>query len=205
MTHRAHLVLLAALLVGCGGSRPSHVELVEVVPSDVLVDGFVTNTGFVVQDERPLAGDDAIDQVARAFYRFPHPALPAGAEVVRAIFLVGQEGVSGAPYADLGEALVDHVDLGPGLDASDFDSPALALAFGVLSTSPALEEKALDVTALVVADIAAGRARTDLRIRLASDTDADQAGDFTIWNDAPGSGVTGSVPRIRVTVRVPVP
>ncbi|MDJ0973015.1 MAG: hypothetical protein QNJ98_00970 [Planctomycetota bacterium] len=205
MTRSSALALVAVLFAACGGGGPSHVEFTEVVPSDVTVDGFVTSTGFVVQGERPLAGDDAIDQVARAFYRFPHPAFPAEAEVVRAILLIGQEGIRGAPYTDLGDAVIDHVDLGPGLDATDFDAAALTADFGVLSTTPAIEEKALDITALVLADLAAGRDRTDLRIRMATGSDADQAEDFTIWNDAPNSGVTGSAPRVRVTVRVPVP
>lgn len=169
------------------------------------MDGYVTNTGFVVQGQRPLAGDDSVNQVARAFYRFPHPALPAGAEIVRAVFHVGQEGGAGAPYADLGDALVDHLDLGDALDADDFDAAALTSAFGVLSTTAVIEEKFIDITALVLADVAAGRSRTDVRIRLTTGTDSDADDDFTIWNDAVDSGVTGSVPRVIVTLRVPVP
>lgn len=197
---------LLALLSACGGgSRPSHVQVEQAIASEVTVDGYVTDTGFVVQAQRPLTGDDEVNQVARAFFRFPHPALPAGSEIVRATFVVGQEGGAGTPYTNLGSVVVDHVDLGAILDASDFDATALTTSHGTLSTDATLEAKSLDITALVQADRLAGRTQTDLRLRFEISGDSDATADFAIWNDAAGSGHTGALPLVMVIVRVPVP
>lgn len=66
-------------------------------------------------------------------------------------------------------ALAAHMDLGTALDVDDFDASPLG-ALGTLSSDADIEFKALDVTAAVLADIAAGRAFADFRVVLTAPT-----------------------------------
>jgi len=136
------------------------------LPSQANLVGFVVNGIDVFNNTDPTAGDNAVgNSPDRGFYSFEIQSIPAGATIVSATLRAYQTSVIGDPYTTLGNVIVDHLDYGAALNASAFDAAALASNIGTLSSTPTLEYKALDVTASVVADRAAARARSQFRLR----------------------------------------
>jgi hypothetical protein len=208
------LVTAALLLPGCGcgesvtGSAATqtigHVAALAAEPSR---DGWAApGTAHVAAAESAPAGtgDDAGPEGARRqFLSFGLSTLPAGAVVEDALLRVFQVAVDGTPYATHGVLLVDHL-VYDALDPSDYDRTPLTAALGTLSTSSALEIKRLDVTAALRADLAAGRARTQLRLRWSAlDQDGDAVADQARFVDAEDLLATGLAPRIVVTYSLP--
>jgi hypothetical protein len=107
--------------------------------------------------------------LARGFLRFGLGALPAASDIVGATLRVQQLSAglqaSADPYQLLGNVVVDHMDFGATIEAGDFQLVAIAPATATLSTNNTAELKSTDVTALVRADLSAGRTRTDVRLR----------------------------------------
>ena len=102
----------------------------------------------------------------RTFMRFDLSTIPAGATIVGASLRVIQEDVVGAPYTTLGPNLyVDHVLLGDAPDAGDYRGNTLQERLAIVSSSPALGERIVDVTAAVEVDRAQGRNTSDFRFR----------------------------------------
>ena len=139
----------------------------------------------------------------RGFMRFDLSAIPAGAEILDADLRVYQGNVNETPYPDLGELRVDHMAFGALLDNADYNAPALAMNYGTLSVSAALDVKTLDVTDAVRADRVAGRAHTDVRFRFQHGPDGAPDADFVQLNDAEDTFGTGQVPELIVTWRKP--
>ena len=186
------------LLLACGGSGP-HVTTV-TLPAVAALDGQTSSTGSASPGAALVVGDFSSNASARGHLRFDHSAIPTNAQVVAATLEVFQTVVTATPYADLGNVLVDHVDLGASLDAADHASPALLDSFGTLSTSPVLEGKTLDVTARVRADREAGRTTSDFRLHFAVPTDNDGVQELVIFNDTENnSGTLAQRPRLTLT------
>jgi hypothetical protein len=183
------LVLL--VLTGCGGGES---ETVAILTSLGAFDGFVTNTAVVDTNGAGAITvgdtDATLAHVARGFVRFDRSAVPAGATILYATFQIHQAAVTGTPFATHGNLLLEHLSVGPSLDAADFG--AAAVTVGALSATPNLGYRTLDVTAAVLADIAALRTTSDFRLAFALGSDADGADDHVQFNDAEdhlGSGV----------------
>jgi hypothetical protein len=193
----------AALLGGCGagGGLFDSPEIVSNQPA--TLDGYVTSSGIVVATgpNGIAVGDNAGDDGRRGFVRFSLAGIPGGAELVSATLHMAQAAVTGVPYATLGNVRVDHMDLGPGLDAGDYGLAALDLDIGALSSNAALEVKSIDVTAQVAADRIAGRPTSDFRLRFLAMTDLDGLIDSAQFEDLENNQGSGQVPLLTVVYK----
>lgn len=192
------------LLSACGGG---FIDGVFASPEIVHLPNVPTESGFTYA-AGPLHGSDGAlmirvgdstgDDERRGFLRFDLSALPAGAEIVEARVHIGQENVVGAPFTTMGAVIVDHVNMGAGFSIADFGAVPLTFGIGVLSSSSTLGARVVDVTDAVEADIAAGRTRSDFRLRFGVGTDADGVQDYVDFNDADDQGGSGLIPYLRV-------
>lgn len=190
---RSVAVLLIACLVGScgsGGGDSSPATRQFIFGGEDDRDGMVSNDGIVNRTLAPFLGD--IDgsmngQVFRQFFSFYIDLLPPGATVVSAELWLFQQDTSGTPFTDLGSIVVDHMfyDL---LGAADFAAAPLAANIGTLSTDPAVGYRILDVTSAVQADFAAGRPRSQYRLRFDPiESDGDSSTDIVSFNDTENS------------------
>jgi hypothetical protein len=113
---------------------------------------------------------------------------------------MAQAAVTGLPYA-LGNVLVDHVDIGAALDATDYAAVALLANVGTLSTDAVLTVKFLDVKAEVLADIAAARTTSDFRLRFPATTDGDGLIDSVHFEDMENNIGTGAYPELVIVYK----
>lgn len=192
-------------LAACGGATgglleppPSSTAMLELA-SDPARDGFVYSAdgGFTGGASTGLdirVGDDSADRTRRGFLSFELNGVPPGATIVSATLEVSQEMTQGAPYFLGPDLLVDHVELGGALGLSDFASPPLHPAFGVLSSLNTDEVKSMDVTAMVQDDIDNGRTYSEYRLWFPSATNNDGAFDAAYFNAAEDSHGSGLVP-----------
>ncbi len=192
------LVSALPLLSGCGGGGTGSVTF--TIASTASVDGFVTNTAFVDTGTPISAGDTdgSFGNVARGFVQFDRSGIPAGATVLSAVLRLHQSAVFGVPYASLGNVVVDHVVIGLSLDAADFGASPLQADVGVLSSNAVVGLKSLDVTAQVVADVAAARSSSDFRLRFPLGSDANALDDYAQFNDGEDSFGNGILPLLVV-------
>lgn len=189
-------VAVALLSVGCGGGGSDDGLRTATLPANLY--GWVTNTGSVHSSGDPLrspvvgdldAGtlDPGPNAVARGLVGFLLSELPVDITVVSAELRIVQEDMAGTPYATLGDVVVDHVDIGPALDATDYAS-SLQNDVGTLSTSAAVELKTLSVTSQVQADLAALRPHAGFRLRFQVDSDTDGTDDYVSFDVIPSEG-----------------
>jgi hypothetical protein len=189
----------------CGGSGGGPDPLTIEIGSTSAADGFVTDTGFV-DTSNPIAvgdTDGSFLNFARGFARFDLSGLPSGSTLVSAVLALDQAALTGLPYDMLGDVVVDHVDIGPGLDSTDFGAAALDADVGILSSDATLGTKTLEVTTQVAADLAASSPTSDFRLRFPTGSDADGADDYTEFNDGEDSFASGQIPRLIVTYFAP--
>jgi hypothetical protein len=195
------LVLTVLSLTGCGGGSgggggppPPTISLTILSTPDR--DGMIVDATFVFPTFDLQVGDSSSDNPKRGFLSFSHATIPPGAVLVSATLRVHQSGVHGTPYADLGNVIVDHIDIGPALDPTDFASPAILDSFATLSTDGTLVYRTLDVSARMAADLAAARGHTDFRLHTTPATDSDGSEDSSYWNDAEDTDANGNVPQL---------
>ncbi len=171
------LVTLACATVGCGGSGGGDDAETVVLPGTKAREGTVNPNGATVSNALNF-GDTSSNVPIRAVLSFSLAPLPAGATVVSATLEIEQEDTGfGAPYTDLGNLLVDHVDLGAGVETTDFAGGTLSSGIAVISTSAGDGLRAADVTSAVLADLAAARGRSEFRLRFAVTTNNDGSQD----------------------------
>jgi hypothetical protein len=148
-----------------------------------------------------LAGDGRTNVGNRMFFGFDLSSLPSDAIIVSARLQAADVGGgSGDPYSTMGDLLLDHVDVGASLDATDFAASALSSHIAILSQVRAGAKDA-EVTAAVAADVAAGRSTSDFRAGFRDLTDGDSEIDTAVFLDdtfSPGLG-----PRLVVVYRRP--
>jgi hypothetical protein len=126
------------------------------------------NTTTIVPAE-PVAGASLLGTLIHGLCGFDLGELPTGGRVVGAKLRLYQNKVAGTPYLSFGDLIVDHVDLGSDVDDADYDSTPLQAAIGVLSSTPALGWKTVDVTDAVLDDLTSGRQRSEFRLRFAAE------------------------------------
>lgn len=153
-------VIVATLALGCGGGGGATPSPSIDLPGVVFQDGYVSNDG--VADSiggGPGVGDIEMmfpGRLYRQFFSFNRNVLPAGATILSATLYVYQTDVTGNPYDDLGDVVVDYLDYGS-LDAGDYDLAPIEANIGTISNNPLLEWKTLDVTTQTQDAIGAGR------------------------------------------------
>jgi hypothetical protein len=153
--------------------------------SVAAADGYALLSGGAEPiDDVAFLGDDG-NAVARSFFSFDLTPLAPGAVATGAVLRLFQGQLEGEPYVSLGNVTVDHMDYGATLDGTDYDLAPLTANIGVLSTTAALESKALPVLAAVTADLIAARLTSQFRLRFSlQDNDGDLAFDFVSFPTA---------------------
>lgn len=205
------LVLGILLLGGCGGMGSStSVETIELL-SEPILDGAVRSNGSIrtgVDETGIFTGDDDNEEPgvgSRQFFSFALAPIPDGALSIEAATLqIKQEDSDGDPFANHGVVIVDHLVYGNTLDAADYAAPSLTSALGPFSSDRTSGVRSLDVTSQVVADVRAGRPRSQFRVRF-SLVDSDNNGkvERLHFRDADNSSQTTPPPVLVVVYRVP--
>jgi len=194
----------AVLATGCGSSGDSPLPT-----ADIIFDADGANSGYSIDGAAPLAGsfvavgDSAGDTVARGFYRFDISTLPAGAVVQGATLRTGLNLLAGDPFLEFGSCVVDHVAMGAEFDGADFGAAPLSAVIGSLATNATIEQKTMDVTAAVQADVAAARTTSDYRLYFVGAPDGEADNDFVHFTNNGVPGVVGVEPSLLVTYSVP--
>jgi hypothetical protein len=189
-------------LGGGGGGEQMTVTL----SSLASLDGWIRTDGNgATAGGQGLTGDlgTVANQGYRQFYSFDLSSIPAGSQIVSATLRLYQATVVGAPYTELGNVIVDHVDYGPTLEGTaDFGVAPLAGNVGTLSSAATAEYKTLVVTARVQADVSALRTRSQYRLRFSTaDFSNDAGSDFVQFTEAESPG--GNNPQLVVIYREP--
>jgi hypothetical protein len=195
---------IACIAGACGGGADRPL-LIVTLASEPSRDGNVRNDGTVLTaGGAPFTGDidaSTLGVYGRQFFSFFLEQIPPGALIESALLRLDQQAVSGSPYLSHGALLLEHVDFGPSLDAGDFDVAPLSGGL-VLAPNATVGLKTLDVTALLQADLAAGRRRAQFRLRFATlTTDTDGENDCAFFADAENSVGGGTVPILEIRLR----
>ena len=219
------VLALALLLAGCGSSSSSPAVAdgldggdesakTMVLTADRSLTGWFRSdglfgtpggTGGIV-----LVGDTGIWGL-RGFLGFNIGGIPADAEILAAELSVWhfKGPAQGSPYADLGNLLIDYVDIGSSLDLDDYRVLALESDIAVLSDAPTEGLRTADVTkqlqtARVLADLAAGRPVISFRVRFPKETDGDVTQtDAVNLNGLDDPRSNGVLPTLTVEYREP--
>jgi hypothetical protein len=161
-------VLLLAAACGGGGTNTQSVTV--TLPAvfdrtgDVYTSGVVRHSAMAPSFTY-IAGDGGDNGVNHGFVAIKLTSLPAGAKVDSAIlhqisFLLG-----GDAFGKFGALVVDHVDLGAGLNAADFNGGTLTAGIAEIPAFGPGETVDTDLTAAVQADVAAGRTVSSFRLQ----------------------------------------
>lgn len=216
------LAFFALASPGCGTGEPPGAALAPATSTTTVVaveDGFWSVNGALVASVYPsyvtlgiLVGDSIGNEWLTGYVRFDVgavlAAIPPGATITNATLTVTKLASIGLPFTTLGTDHRIHVD------HASFASPAavapadwLSLAPGGLDAAllvggtdaPGLQEFSGDVTAAFKADVAAGRARSDFKLRFETATNGNGAADAASFNDSEGSGGPLNRPVLTVT------
>jgi pSer/pThr/pTyr-binding forkhead associated (FHA) protein len=190
------------------------VQVVEAPPQSQMVtlnsqaalDGYLLNNGTGSASGEILVGngplvEEGAQLVARGFLSFDLASIPAGATIESVRLEFYQHQIVGDPYQTLGNLALDHVDYGSSLEASAYDRPALHSA--VLAQMVAANSWYVladpTITLWVEENLTAGRARVQLRLRFAQETDSDQDRDLVVLTS--GEGPADQAPRLTIVYR----
>lgn len=201
-----------------GGTTPQGV-FVDVTPvvltSDASRDGEIrledgnpavnTGAGTRTGDTEPVSVSLLARNTHRQFFSFSLPATPSGTTVTAATLRLFQLSATSnapgdSPYFTLGNLVVDHVDFGDALNTFEYDTGALSSSVGVLANDPMLEYKTLAVGSEVQADVAAGRGRSQFRLRFSNEfANQNTVDDFVQYADGDSWPVANAPPQLLVT------
>jgi len=185
-----------------------------------LQHGTVCDNGVVLPGVSLVGDDDDVAQIVcpsvatngappdrnfRAFQAFGSPANLAGAVVISATYVSEKAVLFGAPYTDLGGALLAEpvswlVQVTPGvLDAADFGAPALGNVTVVAASGPSFFGFSFNAVDIVRQQTA--MPNIGIRFRFAAATNNDDAPDFEELGPDPFFPLT--VPSLQITYAVP--
>ncbi|MDJ0976269.1 MAG: hypothetical protein QNJ98_17545 [Planctomycetota bacterium] len=206
-------LLLAACGGGGGGGTPPGGPLVYdyalVAPSIDALDGLVRSDGTVsTTGSCGFVGDidgPRSNVGGTQFFAFDISSLPADAIIDSASLTLHQEAVVGDPYSSHGAVIVNHVNIGPTLDAADFWIVPVENEVGILSADARQEAKRVDVTSAVRRSWREGWSRVDFSLAWSRSgyTNSDGNPDFAIFNDGGDACGSGNVPTIIISYRLP--
>jgi len=200
----ATLLLLACGGGGGGGGPDITIDAPPVAALDgsVSVTGVVNTTGVLVPPGGIAVGDDVVDVAIRGFFAFDISGLPAGARVQAATLELRVIGSAGSPTPSLGNVLIDHVAIGPALDAGDYSSAALDAGFATVTSSSLPGTYILDVRSQVGADGIAGRTTSAFRVRFTSPTNNNTTVDVVLFQDAEDADGSGLLPSLTIAYKM---
>lgn len=176
------------------------------LPSQAELDGYRSNDGRGSNKADIFVGNSELSQtvgevVWRGFISFDISSIPGDAILESVELRFYQAKVGGDPYAKLGNLILDHVDFGSSLDASDFD--LLAQDSAVLAPQPNGRSWYVFNSSLfdnwLEKDLAAGQPRFQLRLRWQTETDGDGLEDYAGIESADDFFGTGNLPQLIVT------
>jgi hypothetical protein len=192
---------VAVIQVVEGTTGPTRITL----QSEAALDGYWANVGRGRADQDILAGNGQIveegrELVWRGFMSFDLSGLPPGASIEDAELRFFQAKTGGNPYGKLGNLVLDHVDYGSSLTDGAFDAPAM----DSVALPPQVEPGSWYVVSRgiadwVRADLAAGRGRSQFRVRWAQESDGDGIEDYAGIESGNNFFETGNFPQFIVT------
>lgn len=205
--HRFALVGLLAtgvLLTACGGGGGPPGPVTVTLTSTPALDGLVFASGTVTLASNVTTGDyaNALGPVEglRGFVSFDLTGIPSGATVTLATMTLVQRVTNAAPYASLGNVLVDQVVYGSVLEAGAYArSFPTSQGFGTLSSDATLGPKSLVVTAQVQADLDSLRPQSQYRLRFPLEQDGDFDSDQAVFWSAETATVPDERPTLVIT------
>jgi len=178
-------------------ATPTPVTQSTTINSTASLDGFRSSNN---------GGNDTLDIRAgrnstlttRGFITFDLPDSVKGKTIVSAKLRVYQYDIKGAPYTAGGSLTVDSLDYGASLDSADYSASAAISTTATLTNNPTLEWKDADVTTALKADLAAGHARAQFRLRFSTEsTGGDVTGDFAHFYSS-NAGNTTNRPQLEI-------
>ena len=178
-------------------------------PAVPHLDGTVFNTGDFERNTLPAAGDTEILS-ARAILTFDLADLPDDWEMVDATLFLHQASTRGHPFhveRGLGRLVVDHIAPGHFHPASrtlyaghTLEGPIGGVVPSILSTDPAPGRRGLDVTTQVLADVAAGRAFSQFRVRFETPTNFDLSPDLVGFTQTEDAATDSELPVLQISL-----
>lgn len=195
------LGLLGALLLACGGGGGGGSEVptetVTLLPIPALT-GHGWFPFHVESDASLRVGDTDADLAFRGYCGIDLTALPDGARIESAHLHLRLAGTNGHPW-DLGDLVLDHLELGALLDPDDYAAPALETACRTLAPFPFGEDALVDVAPQIQRDLGAGRSTSGFRFRLTNVTNGDGSYDFIVLSGS--NSLAGPQPFVEVVYR----
>lgn len=138
----------------------------------------------------------------RGFVSFDLKSLPGNITIEKAILKMNQIGIVGKPYVTGGNVVVDHLDYGTSLEATDYNRVAIKTHIGVLSNDDTFGEKNLEVTDSVKNDLYYKRGRSQYRLRLATETiGGNSSGDIVYFDPEENIYSDHRPPQLEITFR----
>jgi len=200
MGYRCLFALLFVALVGCGGGGSDGPQVTTLVLNPLSGrSGGVDSGGGVTTTAGAPVGDDPTLKGYRIVQAFSLDEIPAGVEILSAVYQNEQGEVVGEPYATLGVVRVISADIGASLGPEDYAGPGLAVLHGTLSDGASLGVKTLDLTDFVRNQVAAGvESRLDIQLQFDDEHDSDGAFDQAVFY---GPARTPEMPGIVVRYR----
>ena len=196
----SRLALVCALalplgLAACGGGGGGDGDgdtTTLVIESTGSLDGGVTVSGNGAVNSAssaaiPLVGDGAFQAsggtlVYTGLWSFDLSGIPSGAQIQSATLRLYQTSTAGDPASAFAIARMDHVNYGA-IFPSTSSVNVIDFNFAQIGDLSTVGPKTVDATAQVVDDLAAPRARSQFRMRMAIQTDNDAEADWCVMTD----------------------
>lgn len=135
--------------------------------------------------------------VTRGFVSFNLIKIPEKVDIESVTLRIFQLKSVGDPYNLLGDLVIDHLNFGDAIDATDYALPAILSSFDTISKSKKTEWKETDVTAQVLDDISNKRSTSQFRLHFEKEVKGDDpSGDFVYFEAADNSEGTKNVPQL---------
>lgn len=194
-----HVLWFAFLaMAGCGGSGGGASGGTATIPATVALSGYVSADGqLYAPGGQPIAGDSydpgsGVEQGVRGFFSFDISSIPTTATGVSAQLRVREVALLASSFIGLGRLLVDQAVYGAALDVGAYGrSFPLNEAFAEITLGVPPVDIELDATAVVVADLAAMRPRSQFRLRFEGVDNNNGVSDIVVFgqNGTPAGAV----------------